>query len=33
MARIAAAFATSHSVMLTCTLEDWIAKFRDRDDR
>jgi hypothetical protein len=33
MARIAAAFATSHSVMLTCSLEDWIAKFRDRDDR
>lgn len=33
MARIAAAFATSHSVMLTCELEDWIAKFRDRDDR
>jgi 3-O-methylgallate 3,4-dioxygenase len=33
MARIAAAFASSHSVMLTCELEDWIAKFRDRDDR
>jgi hypothetical protein len=33
MAEIVAAFASSHSVMLTCTLEDWIAKFRDRDDR
>ena len=33
MARIAAAFASSHSVMLTCTLEDWISRFRDRDDR
>jgi hypothetical protein len=33
MARLAAAFASSHSVMLTCELEDWIAKFRDRDDR
>lgn len=33
MARLAAAFASSHSVMLTCTLEDWVAKFRDRDDR
>lgn len=33
MARIAAAFASSHSVMLTCELEDWIRKFRDRDDR
>jgi Catalytic LigB subunit of aromatic ring-opening dioxygenase len=33
MARIAAAFASSHSVMLTCELDDWIAKFRDRDDR
>jgi len=31
MARIAAAFASSHSVMLTCELEDWITKFRDRD--
>lgn len=33
MAKLAAAFATSHSVMLTCELDDWIAKFRDRDDR
>jgi hypothetical protein len=33
MARLAAGFASSHSVMLTCELEDWIAKFRDRDDR
>jgi 3-O-methylgallate 3,4-dioxygenase len=33
MARLAAAFATSHSVMLTCELEDWLTKFRDRDDR
>ena len=33
MARLAAAFASSHSVMLTSELEDWIAKFRDRDDR
>jgi len=33
MARLVAAFASSHSVMLTSQLEDWIAKFRDRDDR
>jgi len=33
MARLAAAFASSHSVMLTSELEDWVAKFRDRDDR
>jgi 3-O-methylgallate 3,4-dioxygenase len=33
MAKLAAAFATSHSVMLTCELEDWLTKFRDRDDR
>ncbi len=33
MARLAAAFASSHSVMLTCELEDWLTKFRDRDDR
>jgi catalytic LigB subunit of aromatic ring-opening dioxygenase len=33
MARLAAAFASSHSVMLTCEREDWIARFRDRDDR
>jgi 3-O-methylgallate 3,4-dioxygenase len=33
MARITAAFASSHSVMLTCELEDWLTKFRDRDDR
>ncbi|HLI21635.1 MAG TPA: hypothetical protein VKV32_10985 [Stellaceae bacterium] len=33
MAKLAAAFASSHSVMLTCELEDWLTKFRDRDDR
>ncbi len=31
MARIAAAFGSSHSVMLTCEVEDWVARFRDRD--
>jgi 3-O-methylgallate 3,4-dioxygenase len=33
MARLVAAFASSHSVMLTSELEDWVTKFRDRDDR
>ncbi|SRR5579885_2168610 len=33
MAKISAAFGSSHSVMLTCTVEDWIERFRDRDDR
>src|SRR5215469_8591795 len=33
MARLVAAFASSHSVMLTSKVEDWVAKFRDRDDR
>lgn len=31
MARMVAAFAASHSVMLTCTLEDWQKNFRDFD--
>jgi Catalytic LigB subunit of aromatic ring-opening dioxygenase len=31
MARITAAFGSSHSVMLTCEVEDWISRFRDRD--
>lgn len=31
MARIAAAFGSSHSVMLTCEVEDWVLRFRDRD--
>ncbi len=31
MARITAAFGSSHSVMLTCEAEDWISRFRDRD--
>ncbi len=33
MAKITAAFGSSHSVMLTCTLEDWQRRFRDRDHR
>jgi len=33
MARIAAAFASSHSVMLTCELEDWLTRFRESDQR
>lgn len=33
MARLTAAFGSSHSVMLTCELEDWISRFKDRDDR
>lgn len=33
MARLAAAFGSSHSVMLTCELEDWLTRFRDSDLR
>ena len=31
MARLAAAFGTSHSIMLNATIEDWLVHFRDRD--
>jgi Catalytic LigB subunit of aromatic ring-opening dioxygenase len=33
MARLVAAFGSSHSVMLTCELEDWLTRFRDSDQR
>ena len=33
MARLAAAFASSHSVMLAAQLEDWLTKFRVSDLR
>lgn len=33
MARIVAAFGTSHSVMLAATLEDWLTRFRESDRR
>ena len=33
MARLAAAFGSSHSVMLTATLDDWLTRFRDSDLR
>ena len=33
MAKLAAAFGSSHSVMLTCELEDWLTRFRDSDRR
>ncbi|MBX9757645.1 MAG: extradiol ring-cleavage dioxygenase [Beijerinckiaceae bacterium] len=33
MARIVAGFASSHSVMLTCTLEDWQKNFRAFDPK
>ncbi len=33
MAKLAAAFASSHSVMLTCTLEDWQRNFREFDPK
>lgn len=33
MAEFVAAFASSHSVMLTCTLEDWQRRFRDFDPK
>lgn len=31
MARLVAAFGSSHSVMLTATLQDWQTRFRERD--
>jgi 3-O-methylgallate 3,4-dioxygenase len=33
MARLAAAFGSSHSIMLTAELDDWLTRFRDRDLR
>ena len=33
MARLAAAFGTSHSVMLAATLQDWLTGFRETDPR
>jgi len=33
MALLAAAFGTSHSVMLASQLEDWLTRFRDSDPR
>lgn len=33
MARLTAAFGSSHSVMLTCELEDWLTRFRESDRR
>lgn len=33
MARLTAAFGSSHSVMLACELEDWLTKFRVADQR
>ena len=33
MARLAAAFGSSHSVMLASTLEDWLTGFRESDPR
>src|SRR5262245_36637932 len=33
MARLVAAFGTSHSIMLTAGLEDWIGGFGERDHR
>ncbi|HEX9465775.1 MAG TPA: protocatechuate 3,4-dioxygenase [Alphaproteobacteria bacterium] len=33
MARLVAAFGSSHSVMLTCELEDWLTRFRESDLR
>jgi hypothetical protein len=33
MARLAAAFGSSHSVMLASTLEDWLTGFRESDRR
>ncbi len=33
MARLAAGFGSSHSVMLTCELEDWLTRFRESDRR
>ena len=33
MARLAAAFGSSHSVMLTAQLDDWLTRFRESDPR
>jgi hypothetical protein len=33
MAKLVAAFGSSHSVMLTCTLQDWLRGFRAFDQR
>ena len=33
MARLAAAFGSSHSVMLTAELDDWLTRFRETDPR
>lgn len=33
MAQLVAGFASSHSVMLTCTLQDWLRNFREFDPR
>jgi 3-O-methylgallate 3,4-dioxygenase len=33
MAKLVAAFGSSHSVMLTCTLQDWLTGFRAFDPR
>jgi hypothetical protein len=33
MARLSAAFASSHSVMLAATLQDWLTGFRETDPR
>lgn len=33
MATLAAAFGSSHSVMLTATLDDWLTRFRETDVR
>src|SRR5215813_12313954 len=33
MARLVAAFGSSHSIMLAATREDWISRFRDSDQR
>jgi 3-O-methylgallate 3,4-dioxygenase len=31
MARLAAAFGSSHTLMLTCELDDWVSRFEERD--
>ena len=33
MATVAAAFGSSHSVMLTAALDDWLTRFRESDPR
>src|SRR4051812_10190872 len=33
MARLTAAFGSSHSVMLVATLQDWISGFRENDHK